>query len=125
MSRWLPVAMALGSLVLMGTGSAYAQGAESVRAEIPFDFKVGEATLPAGEYRLRYDPSEAQGVLTVRSADGRHQAFVLTEAVDAGNGTPNANKLVFEREGASYVLSEVFTDDSSVGLEVLGTHSAD
>jgi len=26
---------------------------------------------------------------------------------------PNANKLVFEREGTTYVLSEVFTNDSS------------
>ena len=125
MNRWLPVAMALGGLVLMGTGRAYAQSAESVQAKIPFDFTVGQATLPAGEYRLSYDPAEAQGVLTVRSADGHHEVFVLTEPVDAKHGMPNANKLVFEREGTRYVLSEVFTDDSSVGLEVLGTHPAD
>jgi hypothetical protein len=39
MSRWLPVAMALGGLVLMEmeTGSACAQGVASVRAEISFD----------------------------------------------------------------------------------------
>jgi len=125
MSRWFPVAVALGGLVLVGTGSAYAQGSESVQAKIPFAFKVGQATLPAGEYRLLYDPAEAQGVLAVRSADGHHEVFVLTEAVDARNGTPNANKLVFERAGTSYVLSEVFTNDSSVGLEVVGTHPAD
>lgn len=123
MNRSLPVAMALGGLVLMGT--AYAQGAESVRAKIPFAFKVGQATLPAGEYSLRYDPAEAGSVLTVRSSDGRHEAFVLTEPVNAGHGTPNANKLVFERDGTSYVLSEVFSDESSLGLEVLGTHPAD
>jgi hypothetical protein len=117
--------MALGGLVLVGTGSAYAQSAESVRAKVPFDFKVGQATLPAGEYNLKYDPADARGVLTVRSADGHHEAFVLTEAVDARKGTPNTNKLVFEREGTTYVLSEVFTDDSRVGLEVLGTHLAD
>jgi hypothetical protein len=125
MSRWLRVAMALGGLALTGTGRAYAQGAESVRADIPFDFKVGHATLPAGEYSLRYDPAEAPSVLTVRSADSRHEAFVLTERVDAKRGTPNANKLVFEREGTTYVLSEVFTGDSSVGLEILGTQPAD
>jgi hypothetical protein len=124
MSRWLPVAMALGGLVLMETGSANAQGVESVRAEISFDFKVGHATLPAGDYRLSHNPAEA-GVLTVRSMDGRHGAVVMTEAIEARNGTPNANKVVFEREGTSYVLSEVFTNDSSVGLEVLGTHPAD
>jgi len=125
MNRWLPVAVALGSVVLMGTGRAYAQSTESVRAQIPFDFKVGRATLPAGEYQLRYDPAEAGSVLTVRSADGRHEAFALTEAVEARRGTPSTDKLVFEREGTSYVLSEVFTGESNVGLEVLGTHVAD
>ena len=124
MNRWLPVAMAVGGLVLMESGSAYAQGVEKVRAEISFDFKVGQSTLPAGDYRLSHDPAEL-GVLTVRSADGRHVAVVMTEAIEARKGTPNANKLVFEREGASYVLSEVFTKDSSVGLEVVGTHPAD
>ena len=124
MSRWLPVAVALGGLVLIGTGSAHAQGLESVRAEIPFDFKVGHATLPAGDYRLRHDPAEL-GVLTVRSTDGRHGAVVMTEPIEARNGTPYANKLVFEREGTSFVLSEVFTNESSVGVEVLGTHPAD
>ena len=125
MNRWLPAALALGSLFLVGTGSAYAQGSESVQAQIPFDFKVGQATLPAGEYDMKYDPAESQSVLTVRSADGHHEVFVLTEPVDAKHGMPNANKLVFEREGTRYVLSEVFTADSSVGLEVLGTHPAD
>ena len=48
----------------------------------------------------------------------------MTEPVDARKGSPNANKLVFEREGPTYVLSEVFTDDSSMGLEVVGTHPA-
>lgn len=124
MNRWLPAALALGSLVLMGTGSAYAQASELVQAKIPFAFKVGQATLPAGEYRLWYDPADLQGALTVRSVSGRHQAFVLAEPVQAKNGTPNANKLVFEREGPSYVLSEVFTDDSTMGLEVVGTHPA-
>lgn len=125
MNRKLTVAIALGGLVLVGTGRAFAQGPESVKAKIPFAFKVGPATFPAGEYRLQYDPAEAPSVLSVRSADGRHEAFVLTQPVYAKNGTPNANNLVFEREGTSYVLSEVFTDGSRLGLEVVGTHPAD
>lgn len=125
MSRRLPVTMVLGSLLLMGTGRAYAQSEESVRAKIPFDFRVGHATLRAGEYGLSYDPAQAPGVLTVRSTDGRHEAFVMTEPVDVKRGTPKADRLVFEREGTTYVLSEVFTADSSLGLEVRGTHPAD
>ena len=121
----LKVAMALGGLVLMRTGSAYAQAPEMVRAKIPFAFEVGSATLPAGEYELRFDPAETQRVLAVSSTDGRHQAYVLTEPVEAGKGVAKANRLVFERKGTGYALSKVFADDSRAGLEVLGTQPAD
>jgi hypothetical protein len=109
----------------MGTGSAYAQSSESVQAQIPFDFKVGRTTLPAGEYRVKYDPAEEPGLLTVRSADGHREVFVLTQPVAVRKDRSNADKLVFEREGTRYVLSEVFTEDSSTGLEILGAHPAD
>src|SRR5262245_6877765 len=97
MSRRFPVAMALGGLVLAGAASARAQGEESLRAQIPFEFKVGSATLPAGEYRVEYDPAETQSMLDVSSMDGHHQAIALTEGVIARKGAPNSNRLVFEK----------------------------
>ena len=68
MSRWFP-ALALAGVVLAGTGSVQAQESETLTATIPFDFKVGQATLPAGQYSLSYDAAESPGVLTVRGKD--------------------------------------------------------
>jgi hypothetical protein len=124
MNRSSSVVTVLAGLVLLGGSTARAQNMESVRAQIPFDFRVGSTTLPAGQYSMSYDPSELPGVLKVRSQDGHHQAFVLTEVVSATNEARDA-KLVFEHEGTSYALSRVLAPDSGLGLEVLGTHHAD
>jgi hypothetical protein len=75
-----------------------------------------------GEYRVVYDAAENPSMLDVSSMDGRHQAIALTDPVNVRRGTPSSNRLVFERSGGTYVLSEVFAKGSSEGLEVLGTH---
>jgi len=125
MSRWFSIAPVLGGLVLLGAGNARAQSSDNLLANIPFDFKVGRTTLPAGEYHVTYDAAEVPGLLIVRSQDGRHAVFVLTEGV--GNRHPTRDgRLVFEREGDIYALSEVFGADRREGLEILGTtHPAD
>jgi hypothetical protein len=123
MSRGLRVFMALGSFILLGAISAHAQGFGRLRASLPFTFTVGSTTLPPGEYDLSYDDAEDPGVLTVRSRDGRQGALVLTEAADSP-GALHQGRLVFEREGDRYVLTEIFSPGETVGVEILGTHPA-
>jgi hypothetical protein len=124
MKRRFHIVPVLGVLMGVGVGSAYAQTSESLRASVPFAFKVGGATLPAGTYQVSCDGVEAPGVLVVRSKDGHHEAIVLTENVDTRDPQRDA-RLVFEREGQVYALSEVFGAGAHNGLEVLGTHATD
>ena len=120
MRRWFPT-FALAAVVLAGAGSVQAQESETLTATIPFDFKVGQATLPAGQYSLSYDAAEAPGVLTVRGQDGHEGAVALTMPVTSAHSTKDA-KLVFAREGTTAVLSEVFVGNEPTGLEIVGTH---
>jgi len=122
MTRSLAAA-ALGGLVLLGAGDAQALSSEAVRANVPFAFTVGGATLPAGEYRVSYDDVEVAGVLAIRSQDGRHHAFVMAEPVDAAKATGEP-RLVFEREGSSYRLAEVIAPATRAELDVLKTQPA-
>jgi hypothetical protein len=119
MNPWMPRAVLLGGLVLLGAGSANAQ--ESLRATIPFDFKVGQVTLPAGQYSLGYEGVHTPSVLAVRSDDGRHSALVLTEPIDTKAPTRGA-RLVFDREGDTYKLSEIFAPSARVGMEIPAKH---
>jgi hypothetical protein len=114
------------SLVFIGglfltAASARAQDSFRLDAKIPFEFQAGRSTFPAGEYQLTLDQSEAPGVLTIRSRDGRGGEFLLVEATD--NDQPSRDgRLVFEHTGDSYVLTELFSAGSRVGSEILGTH---
>jgi hypothetical protein len=119
MTRSFPAAL-VGGLLLLGARDARAFS-DSLRADIPFDFAVGGATLPAGQYRVSYDAVATPDVLMIRSQDGRHNALVLAEPVDTGQPTKQA-RLVFQREGASYRLYEVFDSAARVGLGVLEPH---
>jgi hypothetical protein len=122
MNPWMSRIILLGGLALLTAGAASAQTEESLRATIPFEFRVGQVTLPAGEYDVTYDALDAPNILTVRSQDGRHTALVLTEPIDAKAPTKGA-RLVFDRDGDAYQLSEVFAPAARVGSEVLNKHS--
>jgi hypothetical protein len=118
------IAAGLAGLIGLGASAVYAQGSESLRANVPFDFKVGPALLPAGRYDVTYDAAGSGGVLTVRSDDGRHSAVVLTEGISISNPNRDAT-LVFDHQGSGYTLSEVFGPGENTGLEVVGTPAAD
>jgi hypothetical protein len=111
----------IGGCLLMGAASARAQESFRLDAKIPFEFQAGRRTFPAGEYQLTLDQSQAPGVLTIRSREGKAGEFVLLEPTD--NPQPARDgRLVFEHEGESYVLSELFAAGSRVGGELLGAH---
>ena len=124
MIRRFTIAAALAGLVGLGAGAVYAQSSERLHANVPFDFKVGQAVLPAGSYDLTYDVTES-GVLFVRSEDGRHTAVALTEGVSATGHPKKDATLVFDREGSGYTLAQVFGPGENTGLEVVGTPAAD
>ena len=124
MIRRFTFAAALAGLIGLGTGAAYAQSSERLHVNVPFDFKVGQAVLPAGSYDLTYDATGEPSVLMVRSQDGRHVAVALTEGVSTGNPKRDAT-LVFDHQESGYTLAKVFGPGENTGLEVVGSQAAD
>ena len=111
--------MALGVFILFAAASAKAADLEVLRAQIPFTFKAGTATLPPGEYVFRFDGVELPGVLRVRGRDGRGGALVLTQQAEVPEGSGDQPKLVFEKDGSQYVLSQVINSASHFAIQVL------
>lgn len=92
--------------------------AQSLRmtANVPFEFMVGAMTLRAGEYSISLDSFASPGVVQLRSFDGRRGAISQTQPVDVrGKDPAAATKLVFNRYGDRYFLSEVCDGYDSVG----------
>ena len=98
-------------------GSAWAQLAHPVVADIPFDFTVGKTTLAAGEYQVR---TQQPGVLRIATADGKHTALILSTP-KISRKPPAESTLMFNRYGDRYFLSQVLTAGSQTGVELRKT----
>jgi len=88
-------------LLLISVPSTYAQA--TIEATVPFNFMVGKAEMPAGTYtinRLSSSAIEIKGSTTKKSA----VSIVWSEGP---SGSDSAAKLVFNRYGDSYFLSQV------------------
>ena len=85
-------------------------------ANIPFEFSVGDKTLPAGEYTVRcINSNSATKVLQIRSTTGSASALVMTDSV-IGKIKDNS-QLVFHRYGNEYVFAQAWMPADSVGMQ--------
>src|ERR1700682_1797174 len=98
--------MAGGPVLSSMAATQIARAQETMVVDIPFAFTAGNATLPAGEYRVqKMDRNSA--VLLIHCWDARASALVITHAAQAKE-TQTESKLVFNRYGNRYFLLEVW-----------------
>ncbi|HEX5734743.1 MAG TPA: hypothetical protein VF131_18065 [Blastocatellia bacterium] len=86
---------------------ANAQAARLIGANIPFNFVVKDKVLPAGDYILEPIQVGASQALKIQSADGHITAIVPVRSVGT-KAIGDDSKLVFNRFGDQYFLSQVF-----------------
>ena len=106
-----------GVLVLSSLAATQvARAQDAMVVDIPFAFTAGSATLPAGEYRVqKLDRNSA--VLLIHCWDARASALVITNAAQAKE-PQTESKLVFNRYGNRYFLSQVWTSGSIRGRQL-------
>jgi hypothetical protein len=92
-------------LVLLAVVSAGANSGLNLRATLPFEFTVGDKTLPAGTYTVQ--SINSYGVLVIRSEDDTQYTLILTRAVEAKTEQEPA-KLAFRKYGDVYFLADVW-----------------
>lgn len=89
--------------------TAQAQSRPMLKGEVPFNFIVGDRSVPAGQY-------------TIRAMDNRIQAwydqegrglFVIPTQPTGETDDSNPTKLVFHRYGDIYFLAEVWNEGNS------------
>lgn len=96
------ILMTLSLFVMLTATSVSAQFDSVLVANIPFEFVIGNKTLPAGEYTVRIIyGSEIQ----IQSQDRGASVFVGTRPA---NGKKMGNELVFNRYGDRYFLSTLW-----------------
>jgi len=84
---------------------AQTSGPQTLRANIPFSFNVGDKTLPAGVYTVAVvNPASDHRALQIRSADGHASAIIQTTQM-RGSLADQA-KLMFRRYGDQYFFAQ-------------------
>lgn len=112
--RAILMAAAMATTILASTRVASAQ--QQVVATIPFAFAAGAANLPAGDYGVKV--AEANGMLRLTNLDNpKVSAFVPANAAGS-SGIQDHSKLIFNRYGDRYFLSQVWTAGNSTGKQL-------
>ena len=114
-TRALVMAGMIAMAVVASTRVAQAQ--EAMRVNIPFDFVAGNTNLPAGEYLVE-TLGATHTLLLIDRTDPSASAFINTNA--AGSAEPQSeSKMIFNRYGDRYFLSQVWTAGYSTGRQLL------
>jgi len=115
MKRQAVSLVSLLSLLLVA-GSAIAQTIH-VRGDIPFNFVVGSKTYPAGTYEIGSIDSTNSKTLLLKTRDGSASAMINSNAAESL--TPaNKTKLVFNRYGNQYFLSQIWVNGETRGHQL-------
>jgi hypothetical protein len=103
MKRPWVLAFAFGTLLAVSAVSASAQSLRlTAEAKIPFGFRIGDASLPAGEYSILTNGS---GMVLIRNDQAKKGVFALGNTQVSASEAPA--QLVFNRYGEDYFLSQV------------------
>ena len=110
----------IAMIVLVGSLTMAAQAQTNGRialiANIPFQFSIGNKSLPAGEYTVRSTIDDSRNVmLLIQSLDGKTSAMLQTSTVE-GKAQERA-KLVFHRYANQYFFAQAWVDGEKTGLE--------
>ena len=110
----------IAMIVLVGSLAVAAQAQTNGRialiANIPFQFSIGNKSLPAGEYTVRSISDDSSNVLLrIQSRDGKTSAMLQTSTVE-GKAQGRA-KLVFHRDGNQYFFAQAWIDGQKTGVE--------
>jgi hypothetical protein len=107
----------LALVASLAATSAFGQqlfGQQILKADIPFEFRVGSTVMPAGQYEVNLSFGNIPGMLSLRCYECRATALAKTINADAGQARTEAT-LVFTSYGDTYFLSAVWSPDRREG----------
>jgi hypothetical protein len=104
--------------VLMGLfvfNGSFAQTADAVKAEIPFDFYVGTHKMTAGTYLLSLDPLTHRVDISGLNTKDRDSAMGIPTNSEPEPGSPSVE---FDHLANDYFLKGVSTSEGTVNIGV-------
>ena len=97
-------AIALFTIATLAASTGLFAQQPAVKANIPFNFTVGEKSMPAGEYTIT---SPSRHIVLIQSADRQHFGMVIGS--DSSHEMASGPALVFDKYGEYYFLHRVLS----------------
>lgn len=108
--------LAIASLSLATLAPSAGAFAQQLKANIPFDFTVGNTTMPAGEYTIW---SPVRNFVDLRNADHGSTATIVGNQSHHEAKAKSGGELVFARYGNQYFLDSVLCPGvSALNLDI-------
>jgi len=92
-------------LVTLAVVPALGDGGLKIQANVPFDFMVGDKTLPAGTYTI--SKPTLSGTLRIENVDSGESTIVMSTVVE-GSRPSDETKFVFTRYADQHFLDQVW-----------------
>jgi hypothetical protein len=86
----------------------------AVKIRIGVDFRVKDKIFPAGEYYIETVTRNGDNALAIRNVSGSINRIFMANHLYTGKNEPQ--KLVFERRGGNFFLTEIFLESGPWGL---------
>ena len=107
----LVMALAFATAVVSANGQS-----RQAKANVPFDFIVGDQTLVSGNYAIE---ALSAGGECLRISNAEPKKGSVARLTMPLNGKSEHAKLVFHRYGQRYFLAEVWTDGGFQGRQLM------
>lgn len=88
----------------------------NLKANIPFDFVVGKATLPAGAYSIQSIDAARSMTLLIKGNEGKVLKLVSPNVAQALHPSEKT-RLLFHRYGDQYFLSQIWMGGEAIGRQ--------
>lgn len=115
MKKQILYLVTLTALLITPLAFAGAGAAVDLKANIPFDFVVGNKSMPAGEYMIR--KSSTPGLVQLSNFEEKANVMVITQVVRNLKAS-KGSRLEFRRYGNQYFLGNIWTEGLQVSHEI-------
>jgi hypothetical protein len=117
MKRQFLILIAIAAFATALTTNTFGQTGKTVRANVKFDFQIGERIYPAGEYRIGSISRLNDNILQIRSVGDANKNHIII-ANHSNAGKRQTPKLVFQKYGENYFLTKIFLDTEQWGYSI-------
>jgi hypothetical protein len=117
MKKQFLILIAIAAFTTVLTTNAFGQAGKTATANVSFDFQIGDRLYPAGQYRIESMNRQSDNILRIRNlGDANKNQIVVATLANAGKRqTP---RLVFQKYGENYFLSNIFLDTEQWGYSI-------